>query len=78
MEDWNKLKRVITWLKQTINDVRIIGCKNLDGLFTWVDVSYVVWDITSIQDGGRMLMGCRMIHAKSGKQQLNTKISKEA
>ena len=44
MDGWKKLKSIITWLQQTINDVSIIDCENLDILFTWVDASYAVWD----------------------------------
>ena len=51
MDNGKKLKRVRTWLHQTINYVRIIGCDNLESLFTWVDVSYAVWNNMSIQNG---------------------------
>jgi hypothetical protein len=36
-DDWKKMKRCITFLDQTKGDPRIIGCKNLQELFTWVD-----------------------------------------
>ena len=55
--DWKKLKRVITWSQHTNNYVRIIGCYNLDSLFTWVDASYAVWDNTRIHTDLCMSMG---------------------
>ena len=78
VDNWKKLKRVITWLQWTINDVRIIGCDNLDGLFTWVDASYAVWDNTRIQTGVCLSTRCGMINSKYRKQLLNKKSSTEA
>ena len=78
MENWKKLKRVITWLQQTINDVRIIRCENLVSLFKWIYAYDAVWNNTRIHTGMCMSMGREMIHANSIKQRPNTKISTEA
>ena len=51
-DDWKKLKRVIQYLKQTIDDVRIIGCENLRSVYTWVDAAYGVWLNMRSQTGG--------------------------
>ena len=64
VDDWNKIKRVITRLQKTINGVRIIGCENFDSLFTWVDVSYAVWDNMRSQTVGYMSMVWVMNHDK--------------
>ena len=40
--DLMKLKRVLCWLKQTIDEKRIIGSNSMGTLFTWVDVAYAV------------------------------------
>ena len=77
-DDWKKLKRVIQYLKQTIDDVRIIGCENLQNLYTWVDAAYGVWSNMRSQTGGCMSMGVGMVHCKSSKQKLNTKSSTES
>ena len=78
MDDWKKLRRVIQFLKQTADDVRIIGCHNLDSLYTWVDAAYGVWLNMRSQTGGCMSMGRGMINCKSSKQKLNTKSSTES
>jgi hypothetical protein len=77
-DDWKKLKRVMTWLKQTKNDVRIIGAQSVKELFTWVDAAYAVHNNMRSQTGGNMSFGYGMIHCRSNKQKLNTKSSTEA
>ena len=72
-DDWKKLKRVIQYLKQRIDDVRVIGCDNLKGLYTWIDAAYRVWLNMKSQTGGCMSMRLGMIHCKLGKQKLNMK-----
>ena len=39
-EDWKKLRRVLGFLKNTIDDVRIIGASSLQELYTWIDAAY--------------------------------------
>jgi hypothetical protein len=77
-DDWKKLKRCITYLDQTKNDPRIIGCNNIQELFTWVDASFAVHPNMRSHTGGTMSMGRGMIHCRSSKQKLNTKSSTEA
>ena len=38
-QDWCKLRRLIRFLHDTINDIRIIGANNLMTLLTWVNVA---------------------------------------
>ena len=63
-DDWKKLKRVLTYLNQTKNDVRIIGCENMDNLYTWIDAAYGVWRNMRSQTGGCMSLGLVMLHCK--------------
>ena len=77
-EDWDKLKRAITFLKQTKNDKRVIGCDDLQSLYTWIDAAYAVHPNMRSQTGGTMSMGWGTIHCKSSKQKLNTKSSTES
>ena len=42
VDDWKKMKRFITFLKQSKEDKRIIERFNLKELFTWVDASFDV------------------------------------
>ena len=41
-DDWKKLRRLIAFLKHTINDVRVIGANSLQELYTWIDAAYGV------------------------------------
>ena len=75
VDDWKKLKRVIQYLRQTIDDVRTIEYNDLKSLYTWVDAAYGVWLNMRSQTGGCMSMGLSMVHYKSSKQKLNTKSS---
>ena len=76
--DWKKLKRVLSFLNCTKNEVRVIGCDGLNNLFTWIDAAYAVHHNMRSHTGGIMSFGWGAIHAKSSKQKLNTKSSTEA
>ena len=78
MEDWKKLRRVLAYLKNTINDIRIIGANNLQEVYTWVDAAYGVHDDMRSHTGGVMSLGVGTIHKKSSVQKLNVKSSTEA
>ena len=77
-DDWKKLRRVITYVKNTIDDCRIIGATDLTKIFTWIDAAYAVNPDMKSQTGGAMLMGIGVLHAKGNKQKLNVKSSVEA
>ena len=77
-DDWKKLRRVVQYLKQTIDDVRVIGCDSLDSLYTWVDATYGVWLNMRSQTGGCMSMGLGMVNCRSSKQKLKTESSAES
>ena len=69
--DWKKLRRCISYLNQTVEDVRIIGGFNLADLFKWVDVSYAVHPNMHIQTGVVTSMGYGILHFRSSKQNMN-------
>ena len=77
-EDWYKLKRVMQWVNQTIDDIRVIGANDLSELFTWVDAAYAVHENMRSHTGGAMSFGWGLLHYLSAKQKLNTKSSTEA
>ena len=76
-EDWTKLVRVISYLKSTRCDRRIIGADSLNSLRTFVDVSYAVHTNMRGRTGGAMTLGWGMVHARASKQKLNAKSSTE-
>ena len=77
-DDWKKLRRVIAYVKCTIDDIRIIGASSLSDIFTWIDAAYAVNPNTKSQTGGAMSLGLGALHAKGNKQKLNVKSSNEA
>ena len=47
-----KLKRVLQFIKQKINDKRVMGTDNLSQIYTWVDAAYGVRPDLNIHTGG--------------------------
>ena len=77
VDDWKKLLRVLSYLSNTIDVIRVIGCKDLSHIFTWVDTAFAVHPNMRSHTGGAMSLGWGVIHSKSSKQKLNTKSSTE-
>ena len=77
-QDWKKLRRLLQFLNQTIDDVRVVAADDLSSLFTWIDAAYAVHPNMRSHTGGTMSMGLGVLHCKSSKQKLNTKSSTEA
>ena len=42
MDDWNKLLRIMGYLKRTKDDKRVIGASSISDLYTWIDASYAI------------------------------------
>jgi hypothetical protein len=76
-DDWAKLKRLLQFLSQTIDDVRVVAADDLSKLLTWVDASYAIHHDMRGHTGGAMSFGTGIIHGKASKQKLNTKSSTE-
>ena len=75
--DWEKLRRLLRYLYDTIDLARTIGANGMDILQTWVDASYTTHRDVRRHTGGLMSMGIEAIHNKCSKQKLNAKISTE-
>ena len=56
-QDWEKLRRLLVYLRNTIGMVRIIGANSLDVIKIWVDASYGVHHDFRGHTGGTMSMG---------------------
>lgn len=64
-EDWEKLKRLLEYIKETIDMPRIIGATGgMDILRTWVDASYATHSDMKGHTGGAMSMGVGLIYSK--------------
>ena len=79
-DDWKKLKRVLAYLKETINDYRILGINrnNILDMITWVDASYAVHEDMKSHTGGTTSLGVGTVSSKSSAQRLNVKSATEA
>jgi hypothetical protein len=77
-EDERKLKRVLEYLKGTLDLGYTIGADDLGKMRTWVDASYAVHPDMRSHTGGVISFGNGGLICKSSKQKLNTKSSTEA
>jgi Reverse transcriptase (RNA-dependent DNA polymerase) len=78
VQDLSKLKRVLEYVKGTLDLEYTVGADNLGKLRYWVDASYAVHPDMRSHTGGIMSFGTGGIMCKSSKQKLNTKSSTEA
>ena len=76
-DDWNKLKRVLQYLRGTIDLVLTLGVDNLTKMKSWVDVSYGVHNDCKSHTGGASSWGWGVLNTKCQKQKLNVKSSTE-
>ena len=78
VQDRIKLDHLIRYVKRTLNDVRIVGARDLKTLLCWIDAAYAVHPNMRGQTGGTMSFGTGMIHGRSSKQKLNSKSPTES
>ena len=76
-QDWEKLKRLLTYVKGTMDIVRIISAEDLTTIRAWADASYAVHDDMRGHTGGVISFGVGVTHHKSHKQKSNAKSSTE-
>jgi hypothetical protein len=72
-----KLRRVLQYLRGTIDLVLTLGADDIRKAKAWVDVSYGVHHDCRSHTGGAMSWGWGVLLGKSQKQKLNTKSSTE-
>jgi hypothetical protein len=77
-DDWMKLKRILCFLNNTVNDVRVIGAESLTEILTCIDAAYAVHDNMRSHMGGLISLGTGLVHGKSSMEKINTKSSTEA
>ena len=76
-DDWKKLRRVLQYLRGTLDLELTLGADDITKVKSWVDVSYGIHQDCRSHTGGGMSWGWGMILSKSQKQKLNTKSSTE-
>ena len=77
-EDWLKLKRLLSYLKCTLDMPRIIGADSLSIVQSWADASYAIHPDMKGHTGGVTSFGHGLTHTECSKQKINTKSSTEA
>ena len=75
--DWKKLKRVLQYLRGTMDLVLTLGADDIRKMKSWVDVSYGVHEDCKSHTGGCISFGWGVLLTKCQKQKLNTKSSTE-
>ena len=78
VEDKENMKRVLQFLKQTINNKRVMGEDNLSKLRTCINAAYGVHPELKIHTSCDMSFGYGIVHCKCSKQKFNKKSSTEA
>ena len=76
-DDWKKLKRVLQYLRGTIDLVLTLGADDIANMQAWVDVAYAVHEDCKSHTGGVMSWGWGVVLSMCKKQKLNTKSSTE-
>ena len=77
-DDWNKLRRIIGFLKGSIDDVRVIGATSITEIMTFVDSSYAVHDNMRSHTGGLVSFGIGAAHTRSTTSKINVKSATES
>ena len=77
-EDQRKLKRLLEYIKGSMDLEYTLGADDLGSMRSWVDASYAVHPDMKSHTGGVTSFGIGGLVCKSSKQKLNTKSSTEA
>ena len=77
VDDWRKLRRVLQYLRGTMDLILTIGADNITKMETWVDASYGVHHDFKSHTGGCISFGWGVLLTKCQKQKLNTRSSTE-
>jgi hypothetical protein len=77
-DDWKKLKRVLQYLRGTIDDKLILGCVDIGKMKSFVDASFAVHMDMKSHTGGGISWGLGILLSMCQKQRLNAKSSTEA
>jgi len=77
-QDWNKLKRVLQYVRGTLTMPRILSMGTVANMDIFIDASHACHPDMKGQTGGCVIMGDGVIHSRSSKQTINSKSSTES
>ena len=72
-DDWHKFKRLMCFVKSTVEDVRVIGADNLLEMLVMIDSAHAVHNNLRGHTGGITTFGTGVIDQKSSMQKMNTR-----
>ena len=72
VQDWEKLKRLMGYLRHTIDEELTLGADRLDSIGSFVYVSFAVHEDMRSHTGGGISFGRGIILGRSTKQKINT------
>ena len=67
-DDWYKFMRLMSWIKRTVEDRRIIGADDLLHMLTMTSSAHAVHEDTKGHTGGIITFGTGVIDQKSSTQ----------
>ena len=77
-QDWKKLKKVLSFMKRTQDDVLTLEANDVQKIEWWVDASFAVHPDMRSHTGAYMTLGKGSVASISTKQKINTSSSTEA
>ena len=77
-DHWKKLRRIIGFMKGTIDVLRIIGTIYLTEIMSFVDTAYAVHDNMRSHTGGLVTFGIGATHARSTISNVNVESATES
>ena len=78
VDDLEKLRRVIRFLKGTIDELRVIGATSLTEILIFIDSAYAVQSNMRSHTGGLSSFGIEAVHVRSKSSKINVKSSTES
>jgi Reverse transcriptase (RNA-dependent DNA polymerase). len=77
-DDWKKLKRLLQYLRGTLDDKLILSCVDIGKMKSFVDAAFAVHNDMKSHTGGGISWGIGILLSMCQKQKLNAKSSTEA
>lgn len=77
VDDWKKLKRVLQYLRETIDLKLHLGADGIESMHTWVDVSYAVHEDCKSHTGRAMSWGWGVLLTMCKKKNSTPKVPRK-
>ena len=78
VNDWGRLRRLIGFIKKTIDEIRVIGATSLTEIMSYVDSAYALHENMRSHTGGLVSFGIGSAHSRSTTCKINVKSATES